>query len=114
MKLSDLYGALKTVCSNVAYREFVTPVEPPFICYLFTRSDDLMADDVNFLDISEFDIELYTDKKDPSLEASLEDALRSLGLTWTREETSVESEHLNEVVYSVPVIGISDESDDSS
>lgn len=104
MKQSELYDALKAVCSSVAYRQFRTATPTPFICYQFAGSEDLMADNENYVPIPAFEVELYTDDKDPVLEQQLEDALQALGLTWTKEETFVETEKLNEAIYTVQFV----------
>ncbi len=110
MTQEELYTALSGVC-DTAYVAFREAVEPPFICYRFTSSADLVADGINYATISGFDVELYTDVKDPDTEASLEAALVSLGLVWDKAELYIESERLHEVVYSVQVfISASDES----
>jgi hypothetical protein len=112
MTLAELRTALKGVCPKVAYRQFVKAVKPPYICYLVTGSDDVLADDENYRGILSVDIELYTEGKDLALESDLEDALRALGLVWTMVEVNIDEEGLLEVVYSTQMLPES--SDDSS
>ena len=102
MRQAELREALTAVCENVAYRAFKNKVEPPFICYLFTNDADVIADDENYVPISDFDVELYTDEKDPALESELEAVLKGHELVWSKNETY--SEKLFEVVYSVQLI----------
>jgi len=104
MTQEELYEALSGVCSNVAYRLFKGPVDPPFICYLFTVSGDLFADDTNYVPIPGFDVELYTEDKDPELELDVEEALRGLGVAWAKNETYIATEKLLEVVYSIELV----------
>lgn len=106
MTQEELCAALNAISENVpvAYRAFVDAQEPPFICYLFTGDGDVMADDSNYVEISGFDVELCTDKKDPSLEADVQAALRALGLTWSKDETYIDAEKLHEVIYSIQII----------
>lgn len=112
MTEAELYTALSSVCQT-AYAAFRKAVEPPFICYRFADSADLMADDENYVPISGFDVEVYTEKKDLTLEADLTAVLKSLGLTWTRAELWIEEERLVEVVYSIEAV-MAEASDDSS
>lgn len=112
MTLKELRDALLNVCSSVAYAAFETGVDPPFICYRGTGNNDFLADDENYQPIGTFDIELYTNGKEPGLESDLEAALKDLELVWDKTEAYVKAEKLVEVVYSVSILP--SESDDSS
>ena len=74
--------------------------EPPFICYLLPASDNFAADGTVYFPITEIDIELYTDKKDPEIEKRLEDQLIQSGIFFEKTETWIDSEKLYEVLYS--------------
>lgn len=101
MTLEEIKTALKATGYQVAYRAFKSKQAPPFICYLFNASADFVADDSNYYQLSDIDIELYTDKKDPDAEAALETQLRVTGLVWSKSETYIETEKLHEVIYSI-------------
>ena len=49
--------------------------DPPFICYLIPGTNNFSADGVAYYKINQFNIELYTDLKDLSLERKIEEAL---------------------------------------
>ena len=53
-----------------------------------------------YFPITEIDIELYTDKKDPEIEKRLEDQLIQSGIFFEKTETWIDSEKLYEVLYS--------------
>ena len=53
-----------------------------------------------YFPITEIDIELYTDKKDPEIEKKLEDQLIQSGIFFEKTETWIGSEKLYEVLYS--------------
>jgi hypothetical protein len=74
--------------------------DPPFICYRCPNSDNFAADGVVYFPITEIDIELYTDKKDPETEKKLEDLLTGSGIFFEKTETFIDSEKLYEVLYS--------------
>lgn len=74
--------------------------EPPFICYLLPGSNNFAADGVAYFKISEVNIELYTDRKDPALEQSLEAVLDAHSIFYNKTEVWIESERLYEVLYS--------------
>ncbi|MEI7027155.1 hypothetical protein [Paenibacillus sp. y28] len=102
----DLYAALKTIGLPVAYGEFNSPAPaPPFITYQFAYSGDLMADNHNYLDISNYQVELYTTKKDPAAEKLLQDKLKELRLPYSKTGTYLESEKLWQIIFEIQLIG---------
>lgn len=104
------YQQVATMVASIgvpyAYYQFPegTAVAPPFVCFYFEGSDDLYADDKNYQKIRPLTIELYTDNKDFSLEATVEGILTSNGLTYARNESWIESERMNMVAYTADVI----------
>ena len=74
--------------------------DPPFLCYRCPNSDNFVADGTVYFPITEIDIELYMDKKDPKIEKKLEDLLVKSGIFFDKTETWIESEKLYEVLYS--------------
>lgn len=98
-----------------AYNQFPeTGTEPPFVCFLFSGSNDMMADNVNYQKIRPLSIELYTDNKDFELEESVESVLDSYGLPYTRQETYLESERMFMVIYDTDIVITSAEDDDDN
>lgn len=81
---------------------------PPFICFYFSGSDDLAADNTTYQRIRPLTIELYTDNKDFAAEENVETALNSAGLVYSRSETFIDSERLYEVIFSTEIV-ITDE-----
>ncbi len=73
--------------------------DPPFICYLLPSSNNFSADGRVYYKISEVHIELYTDLKDLSVEAAVEDMLDEYDIFYNKSETWIESERLYEVLY---------------
>lgn len=76
----------------------------PFICFYFTRSNDLAADDTNYQKIRQLAVELYTDSKDFSTEETVENVLNSNGLFYTREETYIDTERMYMVTYLTEIV----------
>lgn len=105
MTLEELYQALKSIGLPVAYRAFKAPQKPPFLVYLFAYKSDMMAENQNYVDIDNFQIELYTENKDPATEKLVESKLRELGLPYTKTEAFVQSEGLFQLVYDIQLIG---------
>ena len=73
--------------------------DPPFICYLLPGSNTFAADGKVYYKISQVNIELYTDRKDPAVEQKLEDALDAASIFYNKTEVWIDSEKLYEVLY---------------
>ncbi len=105
MTSSDLYDGLVATGYPVAYRQFRSAQNPPFVCYLSNGpSADLMADNTNYVPIRDYRVELYTQNKDPTAEAVIEAALVGLGLTYTKDESYIEDEAMLLVFYEVRLV----------
>lgn len=106
MTFKEVNTMLAGINVPTAYHHFAenTGQQPPFICFYFDGSRDQYADDSNYQKIEHLIIELYTDNKDFTLEATVESALASSGLTWTRNETYIETELMYEVIYETDVV----------
>lgn len=106
MTLKELSLMIKGIGLPYAYYQFPegTEQEPPFICFLLNRSNDFVADGKNYQSISELRIELYSDNKDFDLEKSVETVLNNNGFVYEREETYLDSERMNMVVYSTNIV----------
>ena len=74
--------------------------EPPFITYLLPGSDNFAADGKIYFRVTEVHIELYTDEKNPEVEAQVETVLDEHGIFYDKTEVWIESEKLYEVLYS--------------
>lgn len=110
MTQAELYQALKSIGLPVAYHHFEgtdqNPVPaPPYIVYLFSYSSDFMADNTNYAEISNFQIELYTIKKDLQSEALAQNKLKALELPYSKVETYLDTEKLYQVIYEVRLMG---------
>lgn len=107
---AELFTALKSLGMPVAYGEFENTEKnpapgPPFITYQFAYDSDFKADNQNYVDIGNFQIELYTLRKDPVREKLVQDKLKELRLPYSKVETYIESEKLRQVIYEIQLIG---------
>jgi len=111
--VATMIGSLKL---PYAYYQFPdgTEQEPPFICFLYTDSDDFYADGLNFQAIRPLVIELYTDNKDFSLEAQMEACLLAHGLAYEKTETYIDVERMFQISYSVEIVITEDENGKST
>ncbi len=105
MTQAELYQELSEIGYPLDYSHFEEYQETPYMVYLFDSSSDLIADNHNYKDISNFNIELYTDIKDLVAEKKVEDKLKELELSYYKSETWIESEKVFQVLYEVQIIG---------
>ena len=100
--MDEVLSILAEIGLPFAYHYFAEgeSPDPPFICYLTPGSDNFAADGKVYYKIDEYHIELYTDRKDPELEDSVEAVLDGLGVFYDKSEVWIESEKLYEVMYS--------------
>ena len=105
-----LVSMMEEIGLPFAYHHFAEgeSPDPPFICFLTTGSDNFSADGRDFFKIDRIHVELYTDRKDPVLENSVETVLDRHGLFYNKSEVWIESERLYEVLYQFELEGIND------
>lgn len=105
MTIEQLAAMLQETGIPFAYDHFAEgeSPEPPFICYLLPGSDNFAADGKVYFKINDVRIELYTDKKDVSVEKQVEDALDGRGIFYNKSEVWISEERLYEVLYSFDV-----------
>ena len=105
MTQAELYQVLKSIGYPVAYGSFTSPVTPPFITYQFAYSNDLIADNINYVAIDDFQVELYTTKKDITAEQKVQDKLKELGLPYRKFETYLDEEKVYQILYKIQILG---------
>jgi hypothetical protein len=89
----------------IARNAFLQAQAPPYIVYVFSHSTNYLADSKVYLKRGNYQIELYTEKKDPALEAKLEGLFDAHGLVYDKTESYLDSEKLLEVIYEIQLIG---------
>ena len=77
--------------------------DPPFLVFLFPRSDNFSADGQVYFKIDVLHFELYTDAKAPDVEAQVETVLDGHGIFYNKSEVWIETERLYEVLYEMEV-----------
>ena len=90
----------------VAYDHFTEgeSPDPPFLIFLFPSSDNFSADGGVYAKINELHFELYTDKKDPEMEAKIEAVLDGHGIFYDKSEVWIADERLYEALYTMEVL----------
>lgn len=106
MTLPGLIAALKATGFPVAYSHFKSEVTPPYIAYLGAGNNDLMADNRNYMDIENIQVELYTDKKDLHVEMMLQSKFKELQLPYRKyPDVWIETEKVFQIIYEIQLIG---------
>lgn len=101
--MDKLYTILKSTGLEVAYSHFNEPPLLPYLVYLALDSDNFGADNKVYQKINNYQIELYSDYKDPATEEVLEDTLDSNGIFYDKFEVYIESEKLYQVAYQIQI-----------
>ena len=106
MTYAEIVAMLEETGLPLAYDHFEEgdSPEPPFLVFLFPSSDNFSADGTVYKKINELHVELYTDKKQPDVEAVLEDVLDRHEIYYDKSEVWIPEEKLYEVLYSTEVI----------
>lgn len=102
---SDVVQMLKRIGIPFAYDHFAEgeSPKPPFMVYLYPKSNNFAADGVAYHKKDVLHIELYTDKKNPTLEEKIEATVNLYGLFYLKSETWIPSEKMYEVLYQMEV-----------
>lgn len=105
MTQAELYRNLKDIGLPLAYNHFTNEhPDPPYLVYLYSYSSDLLADNINYKEISNYQIELYTIKKDLENEKLVEEKLKEIELPYSKTETYLNDEKLFQIIYEVQLI----------
>ena len=115
MTIQEVAAMIAEINIPYAYYQFPEGTEQatPFACFFYSNNDDLKADNANYQKIEHLILEVYTDNKDFTLEAAVENVLANHDMTWTRDEEWIESERMLEVIYEMDVV-ITEESPESA
>jgi len=101
----DIIPMLKRIGIPYAYDHFAEgeSPKPPFMVYLYPKANNFAADGVAYHKKDTLHIEVYTDKKDTSLEEKVEETMNMFGFFYLKSETWIPSEKMYEVLYQTEV-----------
>lgn len=101
MTKAEVVQMVRSIGLPFAYDHFAEgeSPDPPFLVYLYPRADNFSADGMPYHKQDILHIELYTNKKDLSLEAEVEAVLEGHGLFYEKSETWIPEEKMYEVLY---------------
>lgn len=106
MTYQEVASMIASVGLPYAYYQFPNSEgkEPPFICFYYPNSIDLIADDRNYSNIEALTIELYSDEKDFEHEEAIEAILSAYDMPYSKTEAYIDSELMYMVTYNTSVL----------
>ena len=107
MDIKGLKSVLDSTGLPVVYHSFESSglkvQSPPYIIFMLKNSDNTGADNRVYYKQNNYNIELYTNKKDIATEQKLEDAFDSASIFYDKTESYIESEHMFEILYEIEI-----------
>lgn len=103
MELSEIYTRLKRLNIPTAYLRFSKPQNLPFQVYYETGGEVTGSDNYNLFRRITINIELYTEKKDITLERAIEAEFRDVHLD-KQGDIYLEDEDMHMAAYSFDTI----------
>lgn len=85
----------------VIYHHWKKPPDLPYLVYVYTDSDNFGADDRVYAPGDNYDVELYSNVKDPATEKIVEDLFDEHDIYYEKSEVWIESEKMFEVIYEI-------------
>ena len=104
MKLTELVQILRATGYPVAFSHFREPTPLPYITYFTPTTNNFVADDEVYTSVQNFDVELYTDTKNPQAEKKIESVLKANGLPFDAYDVWIEDEEMLKRTYEIGVI----------
>ena len=97
---------LETIGVPVAYYQFKesTGQQPPFVCFFYGDSNDVIADNSNYVRVDRLYVELYTDEKNFVLEKTVETTLNNYGIVFDKSESYIDTERMHVTVYQSDIV----------
>lgn len=105
MTLQELKSVLDGTGLPWAYRQWEEGEAPalPYGVFYAGRSNPFGADGIVYSSSQKYTLELYSRVKDPKSEATIETSLTAVGIFYSKDETYISSERMNEVIYEIEV-----------
>lgn len=105
MTYIDLIMAMRSLGLPCSFESFDSPPPIPYTVVAYSHNVDVMADNINYLDVANHQLEYYNDVKHPPTEKMIEDKLRELRLPFRKTGRRIEEEDLYQIVYEIQLIG---------
>lgn len=103
MTHKELKNLLEAPGYPVAYYAFKESKTPPFLAFVREDDDNISADNEVYARWHNYRVELYTNEKNPDIEAVFEKLFNENDIYYEIEETYVESERLHLVIFFIQI-----------
>lgn len=103
MTYQELEQLLAPLGVPFTFHHWEQPPAMPYGVYFDESTDNFEADDIAYVVIRHFNIELYVRRRDPDLEGRLEGILSAAGLYWDKDAAYIASERFYQIVYEIEV-----------
>jgi len=102
MTLEELKNILLTLKIPIAYSHFNKSTNAPFLTYRIDHTENFFAENKTYKKNEVIYIELYTDKKDTTMESNLESLLDNNEIAWEIEsEDYIDDEKIYQIIYRI-------------
>ena len=101
MTYMNLIDEMEVLGFECTYGSFKSSPPIPFTVVQFSYSNDMMADNQNYKDIGNYQLEYYNSIKYPPDEILIENKLKELRLPYMKTEAFLDSEDLRQIVYDI-------------
>lgn len=85
------------------FHHWEKPPAMPYGVYFDDYTDNFEADNIAYVVIRHFNIELYVRQRNPDLEEHLENILTAADLYWDKDSTYIDSERFHQIAYEIEV-----------
>lgn len=106
MQIKEFKELLESTNLPVAYWSFPEGNAPelPYIVYLINGNNDYYAEQQNYVDIGEVDVEFYSSYKDFQTEGIIERLFKENNIKYNKTSQYLESENMWETLYELEII----------
>lgn len=105
MTYMDVIVGMESIGLPCVYHKWSKAPPLPYTVILHTDNGDMMADNHNYLEIGNYQLELYTAIKHPPTEKKVEQWLKDHRIPYDKTEVFLDSEDMFQVVYDIQLIG---------
>lgn len=105
MRIKDVISELKKLQIPIKYRVFKSKPSVPFLVYYKDSSGNFIADGEVYYKAENYVLELYYDNEPSAVETKIEKTFDDLGICWVKEESYIDSEKLEMLMYYFSVEG---------
>lgn len=105
MTYADLIIAIRSLGLPCDFESFDSPPPIPYTVVAYSHNVDMIADNVNYLDVANYQLEYYNEIKHPPTEKLIENKLREFRLPFRKIGFWIKEENLYQIIYEIQLVG---------